>query len=139
MLLTRSSSKPGAFVVNALVVSTASKLKRCQQTPMLGTATTNDEMTCLKGLADLERMEGPWLQGMATSDPETTAAVVRLLLAQMTRTSKRLLGAMVLDRLDAESSSTSCQRAGFCQRAESLRSVALEWWWGPSSPRGSIG
>ena len=48
-------------------------------------------------------MEGPWLQGMATSGPETTAAVVRLLLAQMTRTSKRLLGAMVLDRLDAES------------------------------------
>ena len=94
-------------MVNALVVSTASKLKRCQQTPMPGTATTNVEMTCLQGLAELERMEGPWLQGIATSDPETTAAVVRLLLAQMTRTSKRLLGAMALDRLDAESSSTS--------------------------------
>ena len=103
-------------MVNALVVSTASKLKRCQQTPMLGTATTNDEMTCLKGLADLERMEGPWLQGMATSDPETTAAVVRLLLAQMTRTSKRLLGAMVLDRLDAESLSTRAKFPDRCQR-----------------------
>ena len=116
MLLTRSSSKPGAFVVNALVVSTASKLKRCQQTPMPGTATTNVEMTCLQGLADLERMEGPWLQGMATSDPETTAAVVRLLLAQMTRTSKRLLGAMVLDRLDAESLSTRAKFPDRCQR-----------------------
>ena len=58
---------------------------------MPGTATTNVEMTSAR-LAELERMEGPWLQGMATSDPETTAAVVRLLLAQMTRTSKRLLG-----------------------------------------------
>ena len=116
MLPTRSSSKPGAFVVNALVVSTASKLKRCQQTPMPGTATTNVEMTCLQGLAELERMEGPWLQGMATSDPETTAAVVRLLLAQMTRTSKRLLGAMVLDRLDAESLSTRAKFPDRCQR-----------------------
>ena len=103
-------------MVNALVVSTASKLKRCQQTPMRGTATTNDEMTCLQGLADLERMEGPWLQGMATSDPETTAAVVRLLLAQMTRTSKLLLGAMVLDRLDAESLSTRTEFPDRCQR-----------------------
>ena len=107
--------------------------------PVPATATTNVEMTCLQGLADLERMEGPWLQGMATSDPETSAAVVRLLLAQMTRTSKRLLVAMVLDRLDAESSSTSCQRAGFCQRADFLRSVALEWLRGPSSPHGSLG
>ena len=103
-------------MVNALVVSTASKLKRCQQTPMPGTATTNVEMTCLQGLAELERMEGPWLQGMATSDPETTAAVVRLLLAQMTRTSKRLLGAMVLDRLDAESLSTRAEFPDHCQR-----------------------
>ena len=47
-------------------------------------------------------MEGPWLQGMATSDPETTAAVVGLLLAHLTWNSKRLLGAMVLDRMDVE-------------------------------------
>ena len=58
-------------------------------------ATTNVAMTCLQGLADLERMEGPWLIGS---------------LAQVTWTSKRLLGAMVLDmdvqlattRLDAD-------------------------------------
>ena len=93
-------------MVNALVVSTAAKLKRCQQTPMPGTATTNVEMTCLQGLADLERLEGPWLDGLATGDPEVAATTVRLLLAHLTWNSKRLLVAMVLDRLDSE----------FCQR-----------------------
>ena len=61
------------------------------------------EMTCLQGMADLERLEGPWLDGMATGAPETTAVMMRLLLAHLTWNSKRLLGAMVLDRLDAGS------------------------------------
>ena len=65
--------------------------------------TTNVEMTCLQGMADLERLEGPWLDGMATGDPETTGVVMRLLLAHLNWNSKRLLGAMVLDRLDAGS------------------------------------
>ncbi|QNJ04290.1 hypothetical protein SynPROSU1_02700 [Synechococcus sp. PROS-U-1] len=64
--------------------------------PVPGTATTNVEMTCLQGLADLERLEGPWLDGLATGDPEVAATTVRLLLAHMTWNSKRLLGAMVL-------------------------------------------
>ena len=93
-------------MVNALVVSTAAKLKRCQQTPMPGTATTNVEMTCLQGLADLERLEGPWLDGLATGDPEVAATTVRLLLAHLTWNSKRMLGAMVLDRLDVELATT---------------------------------
>ena len=84
------------------------------------------ELTCLQGLADLERLEGPWLEEMQGGDPEVAATTVRLLMAHLTWNSKRLLGAMVLDRLDAESLSTSCQRAGFCQRPESLRSLGLE-------------
>ena len=84
------------------LASTLAKLERCQQTPMLGTAITNVEMTCLQGLADLERLEGPWLDGLATGDPEVAATTVRLLLAHLTWNSKRLLGAMVLDRLDVE-------------------------------------
>ena len=96
------------------------KLDCRAQLPMPGTATTNVEMTCLQGLADLERLEGPWLDGLATGDPEVAATTVRLLLAHMTWNSKRLLGAMVLSRLDAESFSTPCQRA------ESLRSLVLE-------------
>ena len=96
-------------MVNALVVSTAAKLKRCQQTPMPGTATTNVEMTCLQGLADLERLEGPWLDGLATGDPEVAATTVRLLMAHLAWNSKRLLGAMVLDRLDAEMLSTPAE------------------------------
>ena len=77
------------------------KLSFCAQLPMPGTAMTNVEMTCLQGLADLERLEGPWLDALATGDPGVAATTARLLLAHMTWTSKRLLGAMVLDRLDA--------------------------------------
>ena len=86
-----------------LAVSTVAKLKRCHQMPMPGSATTNVEMTCLQGLADLERLEGPWLDGLATGDPEVAATTVRLLLAHLTWNSKRLLGAMVLDRLEGNS------------------------------------
>lgn len=28
------------------------------------------ELACLQGLADFERLERPWLDGMATGDPE---------------------------------------------------------------------
>ena len=68
--------------------------------------TTNVEMTCLQGMADLERLEGPWLDGMTTGDPETTGVAMRLLLAHLNWNSKRLLGAMVLDRLDVEMATT---------------------------------
>ena len=56
---------------------------------------TNVEMTCLQGLADLERLEGPWLDGLATGDPEVAAITMRLLMAHLAWNSKRLLGAMV--------------------------------------------
>ena len=84
------------------LASTVAKLERCQQMPMPGSATTNVEMTCLQGLADLERLEGPWLDGLATGDPEVAATTVRLLLAHLTWNSKRRLEAMVLDRLGLE-------------------------------------
>ena len=74
------------------------------------------QMTCLQGLADLERLEGPWLDGLATGNPEVAATTVRLLLAHLTWNSKRLLGAMVLDRLDAESLSTRAEFPDRCQR-----------------------
>ena len=98
------------------LASTVAKLKPCHQMPMPGTATTNVEMTCLQSLADLERLEGPWLDGLATGDPEVAATTVRLLLAHLTWNSKRLLGAMVLDRLDAESLSTRAEFPDRCQR-----------------------
>ena len=78
--------------------------------------TTNVEMTCLQGMADLERLEEPWLDGMATGDPETTGVVMRLLLAHLNWNSKRLLGAMVLDRLDTELLSTRADFPDRCQR-----------------------
>ena len=73
---------------------------------MPGSAMTNVEMTCLQGLADLERLEGPWLDGLATGDPEVAAITMRLLMAHLAWNSKRLLGAMVLDRLDVELATT---------------------------------
>ena len=78
--------------------------------------TSHVELTCLQGLADLERLEGPWLEEMQGGDPEVAATTVRLLMAHLTWNSKRLLGAMVLDRLDAESLSTRAEFPDRCQR-----------------------
>ena len=64
--------------------------------------TSHVELTCLQELADLERLEGPWLEELQAGDPETVAITLRLLMAHMASMSKRLMGAMVLDRLDAE-------------------------------------
>ena len=78
--------------------------------------TTNPkvEMTCLQGLADLERLEGPLVNCFGTSDPEMTAAAVRLLLTHLNWNSKQLLGAMVLDRLDADLLSRDVTGPGTC-------------------------
>ena len=62
--------------------------------------TSRVELTCLQGLADLERLEGPWAQTMTTGDPEPVATALRLPLAHLTVQSDRLNKAMVLDRLD---------------------------------------
>lgn len=68
-------------------------------------ATTNVEMPCLQGLADLEQMKGHGLRGWppATWRPAT---VVCLLRAPMIWTSKRLVGATVLDRMELELATT---------------------------------
>ena len=87
---------------------------------MPGTAAPNVEMTCLQGLADLERMEGPWIDGLTTGDPEVAATTMRLLLAHLAWNSKRLLGAMVLDRLDVESLSTRAEFPDCCQRHRTM-------------------
>jgi hypothetical protein len=44
---------------------------------------------------------------MVTGDPEVTAITMCLLLAHLTWNTKRLLGAMVLDRLDSERTTAS--------------------------------
>ena len=89
---------------------------------MPGTVAPHVEMTCLQGLADLERLEGPWLDCMGAGEPENAATVMRLMLAHMAVLNKRVMSAMVLDRLDAELADVSsadlkagCQRG--CQQA----------------------
>ena len=76
------------------------------------TTSPNVEMTCLQGLADLERIEGPFLNALTASDPEGAAVMLRLLLAHMASTSKRVMLAMVLDRVDAEQRATALKAAG---------------------------
>ena len=89
---------------------------------MPGTVAPHVEMTCLQGLADLERLEGPWLDCMGAGEPESAATVMRLMLAHMAVLNKRVMSAMVLDRLDAELADVSsadlksgCQKG--CQQA----------------------
>ena len=77
---------------------------------------SNVEMMCLQGPANLERIEEPWLDGLASGDPESVATMVRLLSGHQTWNSKRMLGAMVLDRLDAEASSTRAELPDRCHR-----------------------
>ena len=102
------------------LASNVAKLKRCHQMPMPGTATTNVEMTCLQGLAELERLEGPWLEEMASGYPESVSITLRLLLAHMASMSKRLMGAMVLDRLDAEDRATASEAVGLFESGPAL-------------------
>jgi hypothetical protein len=84
---------------------------------MPGTVAPRVEMTCLQGLADLERLEGPWLDCMGAGEPESAATVMRLMLAHMVVLNKRVMSAMVLDRLDAEVSlSTPLSTPDRCQR-----------------------
>ena len=70
------------------------------------------ELWCLQALADLERIEGPFLNAVTASDPEGAAVMLRLLLAHMASTSKRVMLAMVLDRVDAEQRATALKAAG---------------------------
>ena len=72
---------------------------------MPGTAKPHVELTCLQGLADLERLEVPWLATIGSGDPEHVATVMRLLLVHLAVTSKRLVQASVLDRLDKATAS----------------------------------
>ena len=70
------------------------------------------ELVALKALADLDQLEGSWQSIMESSDPEGVELLLRLLLAHMASTSKRLLSAMVLDRLNIEEGATASKAAG---------------------------
>ena len=54
------------------------------------------EMMALMALADLEQLEGPWMELMQSKDPESVAVAFRLALAHLTQTSKRLQMADVI-------------------------------------------
>ena len=76
----------------------------------------NANPECERRHQNHQRHGRQWLDGLTTGDPEVAATTVRLLLAHLTWNSKRLLGAMVLDRLDAESLSTRADFPDRCQR-----------------------
>ena len=56
------------------------------------------ELGALKALADLEKLEGPWLELMQTKDPESVALAFRLALAHLAQTSKHLQIAAVIQQ-----------------------------------------
>ena len=70
------------------------------------------ELIALKALADLEQMEGPWLELMQTKDPESVALAFRLALAHLAQTSKHLQMADVIQsvekRTEMQSPAESC-------------------------------
>ena len=74
---------------------------------MTEATTSRVEKTCLQGLANLERLEGPWLEELRNGEPETVAITMHLLITHMATARKQLMGAMVLDRLDAERATAS--------------------------------
>ena len=58
------------------------------------------EMMALMALADLEQLEGPWMELMQSKDPESVAVAFRLMLAHLTQTSKRLQMADVIQSVE---------------------------------------
>ena len=82
------------------------------------------ELTCLQGLADLERIEGSFLYALTAGDPEGAAVMLRLLLAHIASTSKRVILAMVLDRVDADDlglqADKSARTAKCCRRLKQV-------------------
>ena len=70
------------------------------------------EMVALMAMADLEQMEGPWLELMQSKEPESVAMAFRLALAHLTQTSKRLQMADVIQTAEehlAGDGATACE------------------------------
>ena len=60
------------------------------------------EMVALMALADLEQLEGPWMELMQSKDPESVAVAFRFALAHLTQTSKRLQMADVIQSVEQQ-------------------------------------
>ena len=58
------------------------------------------ETFSLGQLSNLERMEGPWLELMATGEPELAATAMRLLLAHLEHTVSMTQRAMVISEAE---------------------------------------
>ena len=69
------------------------------------------EMVALMALADLEQLEGPWMELMQSKDPESMAVAFRLALALLTQTSKRLQMADVIQSVEQQGA-TAYKAAG---------------------------
>ncbi len=58
------------------------------------------ETLCLGQLSNLEQLEGPWLELMATGDPESVALALRLLLCHLEHTASMTQRAMVIAEVE---------------------------------------
>ena len=64
------------------------------------------------GSGEFGTAEGLWLEELRGGDPKTVPITLRLLLAQMTTTSKRVFGTMVLDVLGGNEGATAFEAVG---------------------------
>ena len=58
------------------------------------------ELCCQQAFAELEALSEPWQEAWEKPDPELAAVTLRLFGAHMVMQSKRLLHAMICERLD---------------------------------------
>ena len=59
-------------------------------------------MVALMALSDLEQLEGTWMELMQSKDPESVALAFHLALAHLTKTSKQLQMADVIQEAEEQ-------------------------------------
>ena len=65
------------------------------------------EILCLGQLSNLEQLEGPWLELIATGEPTTAATALRLFLCHLEHTVSMTQRAMVISQAEQNSGSSA--------------------------------
>ncbi len=83
----RTARNPGVPETSVESLHHPRKTESRNELLMPETVTRHLELTCLQGLADLERIQGPWLNALASSDTEVAVVIMRLLFHPERRSS----------------------------------------------------
>ena len=74
--------------------------------PMTG-QTCCTEVFCLGQLSNLEQLEGPWLELMASGEPEAVATALRLFQSHLQSTMQKMLTTMSISEWELSESTRS--------------------------------